>query len=160
MSTIFYKVIFKGIKGDSSESYSLTFKNIVQDKPINVSSHFFSSLKTLSQKQASVINFQNIREVVKIGDSSNNYDFNYYIVILYTNITDGKKEGFLVGNLKKLGDILIGVWPFNQEITSMTAEHILNKLDSLTNSNKYKDISVITLVWRFKNLKETIFILL
>jgi hypothetical protein len=146
MSTIFYKVIFKGIKGDSSESYSLTFKNIVQDKPINVSSQFFSSLKTLSQKQASVINFQNIREVVKIGDSSNNYDFNYYIVILYTNITDGKKEGFLVGNLKKLGDILIGVWPFNQENTSISAEHILNKLDSLTNSNKYKDISVITLV--------------
>ncbi|GAI84145.1 unnamed protein product, partial [marine sediment metagenome] len=73
MSTIFYKVIFKGLKGDSSESYSLTFKNIVQDKPINISSQFFSSLKILSQKQASVIIFQNIREVVKIGDLSSKY---------------------------------------------------------------------------------------
>ena len=42
MNTIFYKVIFKGIKGDSSESYSLTFKNIIQEKPINIPSNFFS----------------------------------------------------------------------------------------------------------------------
>jgi hypothetical protein len=146
MSTIFYKVIFKGIKGDSSESYSLTFKNIVQDKPINISSQFFSTLKMLSQKQTNVINFQNIREVVKIGTSSTNYDFNYYIVILYTSITDGKKEGFLVGNQKKLGDILIGIWPFNQENTPISSEHILKKLDLLTNGNKFKDICVITLV--------------
>lgn len=146
MSTIFYKVIFKGIKGDSSESYSLTFKNIVQDKPINISSQFFSTLKMLSQKQTNVINFQNIREVIKIGTSSTNYDFNYYIVILYTNITDGKKEGFLVGNLKKLGDILIGIWPFNQEDTPISSERILKKLNLLTNSNNFKDISVITLV--------------
>jgi len=143
MSTIFYKVIFKGLKGDSSESYSLTFKNIVQDKPINISSQFFSSLKILSQKQASVINFQNIREVVKIGDLSSKYDFNYYIVILYTSIKDGKKEGFLVGNLKKLGDILIGIWPFNQESTSISSEPILKKLHLLTDGNKFKDICVI-----------------
>ena len=143
MSTIFYKVIFKGIKGDSSESYSLTFKNIVQDKLINISSQFFSSLKRLSQKQTNIINFQNIREVVKIGDSSTNYDFNYYIVILYTSITDGKKEGFLVGNLKKLGDILIGIWPFNQENTPISSEHILNKLDLLATSNKFNNICVI-----------------
>lgn len=146
MSTIFYKVIFKGIKGDSSESYSLTFKNIVQDKPINISSQFFSTLKMLSQKQTNVINFQNIREVVKIGTSSTNYDFNYYIVILYTSITNGKKEGFLVGNLKKLGDILIGIWPFNQDSIQISSEHVLNKLDLLTNSNKFKDICVIKLV--------------
>lgn len=146
MSTIFYKVIFKGIKGDSSESYSLTFKNIVQDKPINISSQFFSTLKMLSQKQTNVINFQNIREVVKIGTSSTNYDFNYYIVILYTSITDGKKEGFLVGNQKKLGDILIGIWPFNQDSIQISSEHVLNKLDLLTNSNKFKDICVIKLV--------------
>ena len=143
MSTIFYKVIFKGIKGDSSESYSLTFKNIVQDKLVNISSQFFSSLKILSQKQASVINFQNIREVVKIGDLSNNYDFNYYIVILYTSLTDGKKEGFLVGNLKKLGDILIGIWPFNQDSASLSSEHFLKKLNLLTESNKFKNICVI-----------------
>jgi len=143
MSTIFYKVIFKGIKGESTESYSLTFKNIIQDKPINIPSQFFSSLKFLSQKQTSVINFQNIREVVKIGDSNANLDFNYYIVVLYTSLADGKKEGFLVGNLKKLGDILIGIWPFNQENTSFSSERFLKKLDLLSAGNKFKNICVI-----------------
>ena len=143
MSTIFYKVIFKGLKGDSSESYSLTFKNIIQEKPIHVPSQFFSSLKLLSQNQASIINFQNIREVVKIGDSDANYDFNYYIVVLYTSLSDGKKEGFLVGNLKKLGDILIGIWPFNQENTSLSSEHFLKQLNLLTEGSKFKDISVV-----------------
>ena len=143
MTTIFYKVIFRGIKGDSSESYSLTFKNIIQEKPINIPSLFFSSLKTLSQKQPSVINFQNIREIVKIGDQNVNYDFNYYIVVLYTSLADGKKEGFLVGNLKKLGDILIGIWPFNQENISISSEHFLKQLNLLTDGNKFKDICVI-----------------
>jgi len=143
MSTIFYKVIFKGLKEESSESYSLTFKNIIQDKPINIPSRFFSSLKLLSQKQTSVINFQNIREVVKIGDSNANLDFNYYIVVLYTSLADGKKEGFLVGNLKKLGDILIGIWPFNQENTSFSSERFLKKLDLLSDGNKFKNICVI-----------------
>ena len=143
MTTIFYKVIFRGIKGDSSESYSLTFKNIIQDKTINIPSQFFSSLKLLSQKQPSVINFQNIREVVKIGDQNAIYDFKYYIVVLYTSLADGKKEGFLVGNLKKLGDILIGIWPFNQENISISSEHFLKQLNLLTDGNKFKDICVI-----------------
>jgi hypothetical protein len=143
MSTLYYKVIFKGIKGDSPDSYSLTFKNIIKEKPINISSQFFSSLKSLRQKQTNVINFQNIREVVKIGDSNDKYNFNYYIVVLFTNLTDGKKEGFLVGNLKKLGDILIGIWPFNQERDSLSSESILGKLNPLIEGKKFKDICVI-----------------
>jgi hypothetical protein len=143
MSTIFYKVIFNGIKGESSDSYSLTFKNIIQEKPIHIPSQFFSSLRSLSQKQPNVINFQNIREVVKIGVSSAKYDFNYYIVVLFTSLADGEKEGFLVGNLKKLGDILIGIWPFNKESTSLSSELILDKIKLLTEGSKFKDISVI-----------------
>jgi len=143
MSTIFYKVIFKGVKGDSSESYSLTFKNIIQEKPIHIPSQFFSSLKLLSQKQANVVNFQNIGEVVQIGASTSNYDINYYIVVLFTSLADGEKEGFLVGNLKKIGDILIGIWPFNKESASISSKNILKKLDLLTEGSKFKDISVI-----------------
>jgi hypothetical protein len=143
MSTIFYKVIFKGIKGDSSESYSLTFKNVIQEKPIHVPSQFFSALKNLSEKQTNVINFQNIREVVKIGKISTNYDINYYIVVLYTSVKDGKKEGFLIGNIKKLGDVLIGIWPFNQERTSISSDFFLNQLELITKSNKLKDICVV-----------------
>ena len=145
MSTLYYKVIFKGIKGDSSESYSLTFKNVIDPKKnaINIPSQFFASLRSLSQKQTYVINFQNIREVVKIGDSGDKYNFNYYIVVLFTNLTDGNKEGFLVGNVKKLGDILIGIWPFNQEYDSLSSESILGKLNLLIEGKKFKDICVV-----------------
>jgi hypothetical protein len=147
MSAIFYKVIFKGIKGDKNESHSLTFKSIISDKPINIPSQYFSSLKVLSQKHQNVINFQNIREVIKSGEKSGdvaiNYNFNYYIVILYTSLSDGKKEGFLIGNVKKLGDVLIGIWPFNQPNTQFTSEMILEKLDVLISSENFKNISVI-----------------
>ncbi|MBA7499348.1 hypothetical protein ES704_02089 [subsurface metagenome] len=143
MSAIFYNVIFKGTKGDKNESHSLTFKSIISDKPINIPSQYFSSLKILSQKRQNVINFQNIREVIKSGDVAINYNFNYYIVILYTSLLDGKKEGFLIGNVKKLGDILIGIWPFNQPNTQLTSDMILEKLDVLISSENFKNISVI-----------------
>jgi len=143
MSAIFSKVIFKGIKGDENESYSLTFKNIISDKPINIPSQYFSSLKILTQKHQNVINFQNIREVIKSGDVTINYNFNYYIVILYTYLSDGKKEGFLIGNVKNLGDILIGIWPFNQQYTQLTSEMILEKLDVLISSENFRNICVI-----------------
>ena len=143
MSAIFSKVIFKGIKGDENESYSLTFKNIISDKPINIPSQYFSSLKILTQKHQNVINFQNIREVIKSGDVTINYNFNYYIVILYTYLSDGKKEGFLIGNVKNLGDILIGIWPFNQQFTQLTSEMILEKLDVLISSENFRNICVI-----------------
>ncbi len=143
MSAIFYKVIFKGIKEDESDSHSLTFKSIISDKPINVPSQYFSSLKILSQKHQNVINFQNIREVIKSGDAAINYNINYYIVILYTSLSDEKKEGFLIGNVKKLGDILIGIWPFNQQYAQLTSEMILEKLDALISSENFKNISVI-----------------
>jgi len=143
MSAIFYKVIFKGTKEDENESHSLTFKSIISDKPINVPSQYFSSLKILSQKHQNVINFQNIGEVIKSGDVAINFNFNYYIVILYTSLSDEKKEGFLIGNVKKLGDILIGIWPFNQQYTQLTSEMILEKLDALISSENFKNISVI-----------------
>ena len=143
MSAIFYKVIFKGIKEEESESHSLTFKSINSDKPINIPSQYFSSLKILSQNRQNVINFQNIREVIKSGDLAITYNFNYYIVILYTSLLDEKKEGFLIGNVKKLGDILIGIWPFNQQYTQLTSELILEKFDRLISSENFKNVSVI-----------------
>ena len=81
--------------------------------------------------------------MVKIGDDNLIYDFNYYIVVLYTSLTDGKKEGFLVGNMKKLGDVLIGIWPFNQESTAFSSDNFLKQLKLLTESNKFKDICAI-----------------
>ena len=143
MSLIFYKVIFEGIKEDSSDSYSLTFKDIFDDNQIQISSQFFTTLRVSSQKESNVVHFQNIKEVIKIGNPSIKIEINYYIAILYTNLNDGKKEGFLVGNVKNMGDMLIGEWPYNDENVSNPEDLYLQKLDLLTNSSKFDNICVI-----------------
>lgn len=143
MSLIFYKVIFEGIKEDSSDSYSLTFKDIFDDNQIQISSQFFTTLRVSSQKESNVVHFQNIKEVIKIGNPSIKIEINYYIAILYTNLNDGKKEGFLVGNIKNMGDMLIGEWPYNEENVSNLKDLYLQKLDLLTNSFKFNNICVI-----------------
>jgi len=143
MSSIFYKVIFEGIKEDSSDSYSLTFKDIFNDNQIQISSQFFTALRVVSQKESNVVQFQNIKEVIKIGNPSNKIEIIYYIAILYTNLSDGKKEGFLVGNIKNMGDMLIGEWPYNEENVSNSKDIYLQKLDLLANSSKFDNICVI-----------------
>jgi hypothetical protein len=143
MSSIFYKVIFEGIKEDSSDSYSLTFKDIFSENQEQISSQFFTTLRVSSQKESHVVHFQNIKEVIKIGNPSIKIEINYYIAILYTKLNDGKKEGFLVGNIKNMGDMLIGTWPYNEEDVSNSKDHYLQKLDLLTNSSKFSNICVI-----------------
>jgi len=79
MSSIFYKVIFEGLKEDSSDSYSLTFKDIFSENQEQISSQFFTSLRVSSQKESHVVHFQNIKEVIKIGNPSIKIEINYYI---------------------------------------------------------------------------------
>ncbi|MBY8980387.1 MAG: hypothetical protein KGD72_08360 [Candidatus Lokiarchaeota archaeon] len=143
MSSIFYKVIFEGAKEDSSDSYSLTFKDIFSDNPIQIPSRFFTTLRVSNQKESNIVHFQNIKEVIKIGNPSIKIEINYYIAILYTNLNDGKKEGFLVGNIKNMGDILIGEWPYNEKNVSNSKDIYLQKLELLTNSSKFDNICVI-----------------
>lgn len=143
MSSIFYKVIFEGTKEDSSDTYSLTFSDIFNDNNIQISSQFFSTLRDLSHKESNIVLFQNVKEVIIIGDPSFKIEIIYYIAILYTSLNDGKKEGFLVGNVKNMGNVLLGEWPYNEESVSQSKEYYLQKLDLLTDNSKYKNICVI-----------------
>lgn len=147
MSAIFYKVIFRGTKQDQSTEYSLTFKRIFSQKPINIPSHYFSTLRNLDADNENIISFHNIQEVVKIGEAIEPYSFNYYIVILYKTLKDQKMEGFLIGNAavrtQQLGDILIGVWPFNQD-TNYTSELMMEKLNRLVEK---KDLEILSLIY-------------
>ena len=58
-------------------------------------------------------------------------------------MNDGKKEGFLVGNIKNMGDMLIGEWPYNEKIESDSKAIYLQKLELFTNSSKFDNICVI-----------------
>ena len=128
MSSIVYKVIFKGSRGNENQFLTLTFKDISFHSLIKIPSHYFSSIKKISEKSESVVNFQNIEEVILIGDNDKKYVFNYYLILLYSNKMNSKKHGFLIGNVKKVGDILIGIWPFTESITDITTEKIFKKL--------------------------------
>ncbi|MFW9949637.1 MAG: hypothetical protein ACFFKA_05875 [Candidatus Thorarchaeota archaeon] len=143
MNTIFYKVIFKALEEHEDNTFSLTFRSIIDSKPICIPSHYFSTLKELSKKDKNVINFQNIQEVIKIGENGSNYIFNYYIVLLFTQFENREKQGFLIGNAKNYGDILIGIWPFNKEFLNYSSNTILEIFDNLIYEKRIEKVSVI-----------------
>jgi hypothetical protein len=124
MSLIVYKVIFKGNEESEIKDLTLTFKEISFNEPINVSPKYISMLKKLSQVSQNIINFQNIKEVIRIGENTPGFLINYYIVLLYITKLSGNKKGFLIGNVKKKGDILLGIWPFTQNSEILTSEEI------------------------------------
>jgi len=75
-----------------------------------------------------------------VGKESSLLSYNYYFIILFTT-KDDKKKGFLIGNEKKSGDILIGTWPFNDEFSTEKIPEIINNL--VKNFNEYKEICLI-----------------
>jgi len=145
MSLIVYKVIFKGNLENEIKDLTITFKEISYNEPINVSPKFISMLKKLSQVNQNIINFQNIKEVIRIGENTAGFLINYYIVLLYITKLNGNKKGFLIGNVKKKGDILLGIWPFTQKSDLLTSEEI----DSIFNDliAKPQNYSKICLIY-------------
>ncbi len=139
-----YKVIFKGVQESENKKLTLSFKDITSDKPIKVTTQFILELKKLSELSQNILYFQNIEEVVVIGTKKSRYSYNYYFIVLYTLKSDGVKVGYLIGNVKKLGDIVVGVWPFNLQTTKLSSEKILKNFRNLINkSHEYANICLI-----------------
>lgn len=145
MSLIVYKVIFKGNIENEIKDLTITFKEISYNEPINVAPKFIYMIKKLSQASQNIINFQNIKEVIRIGENTPGFLINYYIVLLYITKLNGYKKGFLIGNVKKRGDILLGIWPFTQKSDILTSEEI----DSIFNDliAKPQNYSKICLIY-------------
>ncbi|MFX0104940.1 MAG: hypothetical protein ACFE75_05575 [Candidatus Hodarchaeota archaeon] len=145
MDSFIYKVIFRTHEQYEYKNLVLSFKNIDFEEPIIIPSKSILDLKKLSENNSHIINFQNIEEVLLIGNPTIEYSYNYYLVILYTIKSDGKKTGYLIGNVKKLGDIIIGIWPFNIDLKDITGEKILkNYNDILEYPNKFSSICIIS----------------
>jgi len=144
MSSVNYKVIFNGSKDVENENLTLTFKKIDSTKIISVSNAIISELKNLSEKSKDIVVFQNIGEVIELGNVSSRNLYNYFYVLIYTHKSNTKKEGFLIGNLKKKGDVIIGVWPFNKELEDSSPEDFLKTFnDIIKNPHDYSNISLI-----------------
>ena len=145
MNSFIYKVIFRAHEKFENKNLTLSFINVDFEKPVSIPAKFILELKKISEKNNQVINFQNIEEVLIIGNPTFEYSFNYYLVILYTIKPDGRKVGYLIGNAKNLGDIIIGVWPFNIYSKDITEEKVLETYhDIIENPNKYSSICLIS----------------
>ena len=143
MDSIIYKVIFKAFEQFENKNLTLSFKDLGAKNPITIPAKFILELKNLSEKNDKVVYFQNIEEVIIVGDVKANYSFNYYLVILF--ISKGEKQGYLIGNIKKLGDIIIGVWPFNQQLSKMTPETIHKNYNNIIkNTDDFSKICLIS----------------
>jgi len=139
-----YKAIFKGSGETEGNELALTFKSGDFEKPIKIPTEFFFKLRKLSETNSSLIDFKNIDEVIEIGQENSSSSYNYYLIILFTYKSSQIKEGYLIGNVKKLGDILIGVYPFNKNISDLTPELFSEKINNLlTKPNDYSNICLI-----------------
>ena len=144
MQSINYKVLFKGESEEQGKNLSLTFKSISFNPPLNIKSQILLEIKRLSEKSQTIVSFQNIEEVVKIGRDPSNTVYNYYIILLFTLKATDKRSGLLLGNVKNLGDLIIGIWPFNEEVQELTPETINSTLEDLVkNPNQYTNICLI-----------------
>ena len=147
MSSVIFKVVLKGnepVGGLTTDSLTLTFKSILYSNIIKVPSHYISSLKSMSEHNENIVSFQNIKEVIVVGDLSRDFIINYYIVILYTMKSEDERNGFLIANIKKVGDGLVGIWPFNEETDFLNEDYINQKFnDFINHQDKYKNLVII-----------------
>ena len=144
MSGIIYQVIFRGKSKTDQSQTILTFKNVLSEKYIHIPTKYITTLKNLSEKTDTIINFQNIDEIVVIGSNETSLIYNYYIVLLLIHKEDMRKEGYLIGNAKKVGDILIGIWPFTEDEKFFDANKYLERLDNIiSNPTNFEKIALI-----------------
>ena len=91
MDSIIYKVIFKAIQQFENKNLTLIFRNLTFEKPLTI-----LNLTDLSDKSENIIFFQNIEEVITLGNINPSFDYNYYKVILFIQKSNGEKKGYLI----------------------------------------------------------------
>jgi hypothetical protein len=143
MDSIIYKVIFKAFEQLENKNLTLSFKDLNLENPIPIPATLITQLKNLNTRDNNVIVFQNIEEVIVVGNAESKFSYNYYLVILFTS--NGEKQGHLIGNVKKLGDILIAIWPFNLDYSNITSEKIHEIYNSMIkNPEKFDNLCLIS----------------
>lgn len=145
MDSIIFKVIFRAQAQFENKNLTLSFKHLAFENPLSIRAKSIIELKKLSETNQHIINFQNIEEVLIIGNPVDDLIYNYYLVILFSLKKDEKKTGYLIGNIKKLGDVIIGVWPFNSQLKDTTGKKILEIYnDIIENPHNYSNICLIS----------------
>jgi len=142
MNPVIYKVIFKGNNDYDYKRLVLTFKGLNIDKPIKIPTNFVLNLKKISESATNILIFKNIDDVVKISQDTSSMSFNYHYAIIFE--LNQTREGLLMANIKKEGDILIGKWPFSEQQSDLSDVVLCEKLNHmLSNYKEYANICLI-----------------
>jgi hypothetical protein len=145
MDSIIFKVIFKATESSAEKNLNLSFKYLNTEEPIIVPANTIQKLKSLNEAENEIIYFTNIEEVIIVGNVDHNYTYNYYLVLLFTLKTNGEKRGYLIGNVKNLGDLIIGIWPFNLPSSQSNSENVIENFDDIINNPRnYTKICLIS----------------
>ena len=142
MNPVIYKVLFKGNNDYDYKRLVLTFKGLNIDKPIKIPTNFVLDLKKISESASNILIFKNIDDVVKISQDTSSMSFNYHYAIIFE--LNQTREGLLMANIKKEGDILIGKWPFSEQQPDLSDVVLREKLNHiLSNYKEYANICLI-----------------
>jgi len=142
MNPVIYKVLFKGNNDYDYKRLVLTFKGLNIDKPIKIPTNFVLDLKKISESVSNILIFKNIDDVVKISQDTLSMSFNYHYAIIFE--LNQTREGLLMANIKKEGDILIGKWPFSEQQPDLSDVVLREKLNHiLSNYKEYANICLI-----------------
>ena len=145
MDSIIFKVIFKARERSAEKNLTLSFKDLNTENPIVVPANSIQRLISLSEAENDIIYFTNIEEVIIVGNAHHNYTYNYYLILLFTLNSNREPRGFLIGNVRNLGDLIIGVWPFNLHSSQSTSMIIVEKYyDIINNPTNYSKICLIS----------------
>lgn len=137
----FYKVLFKGFLDSEENILNLTFEVLSLKEPVKIEPAFINKIKELTIKRENIFFFQNIKEVLQLGKDFQFNNCPYYYIFLYTLKSNSMRKGILIGNVKSIGDVIIGIWPieFNLkksfDLNQLLSEinHIINNPDDFIN---------------------------
>lgn len=136
-----FRVIFKG-KNELDSSLSLTFKGINNSPDIKVPSKVIIDLKKLATSQEKIGAIQNIEQVLQKSDFGTAVKF--YYIIIFAKKDNPSKRGYLIGNIKEKGDVLLGVWPFNAKTGELDQSKFNEEIYSLIQEpHLYENILIV-----------------
>lgn len=131
----FYKILFKGILDSEENILNLTFEVLSLKEPVKIEPTSINKIKELAIKRENIFFFQNIKEVLQLGKDFQFSNCPYYFILLYKLKSNSMRKGILIGNVKSIGDVIIGIWPIEFNLKkSFNLNQLLSEINHMINN--------------------------
>ncbi|TFF87182.1 MAG: hypothetical protein EU550_03760 [Promethearchaeota archaeon] len=130
MNKSYYKVSFFDNRNLDSEPISLVFRKVEKSPSDSFVTNLIDTIRNYDTEKFEFITIKNIKNVLELSDSFSLSKFSDFTVVLFENGETDKKKGFLIGNKKEIGLVIIGYWPFYSK-ENLSAEELKNICNSI-----------------------------